>query len=125
MVRAAHLGAGRGRSPPSRCLFCDLNGFTAFADRRGDGAAGRIIDRFAAIVTAERCPDVGRTKLLGDGFMCAHPNARLAVEARRPDHCGRRPATQASAMAWRSRARATTPASPSTSPRVCPASRCQ
>jgi adenylate cyclase len=62
-------------------LFCDLKDFTAFADRRGDDAAVRIIDRFAAVVLAERGSDAGLTKLLGDGFMLAYPTPRLAVEA--------------------------------------------
>ncbi|HUO73968.1 MAG TPA: adenylate/guanylate cyclase domain-containing protein [Solirubrobacteraceae bacterium] len=77
-------------------LFCDLKDFTAFADRQGDAAAVRIIDRFAAVVTHERGPDVRLTKLLGDGFMCSYPNPELAVEAgariidamRGPDHPG-------------------------------------
>ena len=62
-------------------LFCDLKDFTAFADRQGDTAAVRIIDRFAAVVTRERGPDARLTKLLGDGFMCSYPNPRLAVDA--------------------------------------------
>jgi GGDEF domain-containing protein len=77
-------------------LFCDLKDFTAFADRQGDAAAVQIIDRFAAIVTQERGPDVRLTKLLGDGFMCSYPDPELAVEAgariidamRGPDHPG-------------------------------------
>jgi adenylate cyclase len=62
-------------------LFCDLKDFTAFADRRGDAAAVRIIDRFAAVVTREHGPEARLTKLLGDGFMCAYPTPRLAVDA--------------------------------------------
>jgi adenylate cyclase len=62
-------------------LFCDLKDFTAFADRQGDDAAVRIIDRFATVVTRERGPDARLTKLLGDGFMCAYPEPRLAVQA--------------------------------------------
>jgi class 3 adenylate cyclase len=62
-------------------LFCDLKDFTAFADRQGDDAAVQIIDRFAAVVTRERGPEARLTKLLGDGFMCAYPSSRLAVDA--------------------------------------------
>ena len=77
-------------------LFCDLKDFTAFADRQGDDAAVRIIDRFAAVVTRERGPEARLTKLLGDGFMCAYPNPQAAVEAgariidamRGPEHPG-------------------------------------
>ncbi len=77
-------------------LFCDLKDFTAFADRQGDAAAVRIIDRFAAIVTQERGDEVRLTKLLGDGFMCSYARPQLAVQAgariidamRGPDHPG-------------------------------------
>ena len=77
-------------------LFCDLKDFTAFADRQGDSAAVRIIDRFAAVVTQERGPEARLTKLLGDGFMCSYANPQLAVEAgariidamRGPEHPG-------------------------------------
>jgi len=62
-------------------LFCDLKDFTAFADRQGDDAAVRLIDRFAAVVTREHGPEARLTKLLGDGFMCAYPNPQLAVDA--------------------------------------------
>jgi class 3 adenylate cyclase len=62
-------------------LFCDLKDFTAFADRQGDDAAVRIIDRFAAVVTREQGPEARLTKLLGDGFMCSYPNPALAVAA--------------------------------------------
>ena len=62
-------------------LFCDLKDFTSFADRLGDDAAIRIIDRLADIVHREQGPDARLTKLLGDGFMCAYPSADLAVDA--------------------------------------------
>ncbi len=62
-------------------LFCDLKDFTAFADRHGDAAAVRLIDRFAAVVTRERGADARLSKLLGDGFMCSYPDPRLAVDA--------------------------------------------
>jgi adenylate cyclase len=62
-------------------LFCDLKDFTAFADRQGDGAAIRIIDDLAGIVTVERGEQASLTKLLGDGFMIVYPAPRPAVEA--------------------------------------------
>jgi adenylate cyclase len=83
-VRTAELGRGGGALSGSvevSFLFCDLKDFTAFADREGDAAAVRIIDRFAAVVTRENGPDARLTKLLGDGFMCAYPAPELAVQA--------------------------------------------
>jgi adenylate cyclase len=62
-------------------LFCDLKDFTAFADRQGDGAAVRIIDRLAGTVIEERGEDAGLTKLLGDGFMIVYPDPAPAVRA--------------------------------------------
>ncbi len=62
-------------------LFCDLKDFTAFADREGDAAAVSLIDRFTEIVAREQGPEVRLTKLIGDGFMCAYPEPRLAVQA--------------------------------------------
>jgi adenylate cyclase len=62
-------------------LFCDLKDFTAFADREGDVAAVRIVDRFALVVTREHGPDARLTKWLGDGFMLVYPGPRLAVAA--------------------------------------------
>jgi adenylate cyclase len=64
-------------------LFCDLKDFAAFADRQGDGAAVRIIDRFAHTVTDERGESARLTKLLGDGFMLVYPEPAAAVEAGR------------------------------------------
>ncbi len=64
-------------------LFCDLKDFTAFAARQGDGAAVRIIDRFASTVMQERGGQAGLTKLLGDGFMVVYPGPAPAVEAGR------------------------------------------
>jgi adenylate cyclase len=64
-------------------LFCDLKDFTAFADRQGDGAAVKIIDRFAHTVTEERGETAGLTKMLGDGFMLVYPEPMAAVEAGR------------------------------------------
>jgi adenylate cyclase len=62
-------------------LFCDLKEFTSFADRLGDDAAIRIIDRFADVVNRERGPEARIMKLLGDGFMCAYPTPPDAVDA--------------------------------------------
>jgi adenylate cyclase len=85
-VRAAESGSAgallQGVAEVS-ILFCDLKDFTAFADRQGDGAAVRIIDRFASTVMAERGEEAGLTKLLGDGFMVVYPDPAPAVEAGR------------------------------------------
>lgn len=62
-------------------LFCDLKDFTAFADRQGDGAAIRLIDRFANTVTQERGDEARLTKLLGDGFMIVYSEPAPAVQA--------------------------------------------
>ncbi len=76
------LGTGAAPSPVEvSLLFCDLKDFTSFADRLGDDAAIRIIDRFAAIVTREHGPEARLTKLLGDGFMCVYPSPDHAVDA--------------------------------------------
>jgi adenylate cyclase len=74
-------GGAFGRAVAVSVLFCDLKDFTAFADLQGDDAAVRMIDRLAVVVTEERGPDVQLTKLLGDGFMCAYPHPRPAVDA--------------------------------------------
>jgi class 3 adenylate cyclase len=64
-------------------LFCDLKDFTAFADRQGDSAAVRMIDRFASIVMDQRGEEAGLTKLLGDGFMVIYQEPAAAVAAGR------------------------------------------
>lgn len=85
-VRNAELGPAaellRGAAEVT-ILFCDLKDFTAFADRQGDGAAVRIIDRFATTVMEERGEEAGLTKLLGDGFMIVYPEPSPAVRAAR------------------------------------------
>ncbi|MFL5822132.1 MAG: hypothetical protein ACJ764_01675 [Solirubrobacteraceae bacterium] len=85
-VRAAESGPGAAllsRVAEVSILFCDLKDFTAFADRRGDGAAVGIIDRFASTVFDERGEEAGLTKLLGDGFMVVYPEPAPAVAAAR------------------------------------------
>jgi adenylate cyclase len=62
-------------------LFCDLKGFTAFADREGDAAAVAAIDRFNEVVIAERGAGVRFMKLLGDGVMLVYSDTRDAVAA--------------------------------------------
>ena len=85
-VRTAESGVGSallsGVAQVS-ILFCDLKDFTAFSNRQGDGAAVRIIDRFARTVMEERGDEAGLTKLLGDGFMVVYPQPGPAVEAGR------------------------------------------
>ncbi|HEY3190633.1 MAG TPA: adenylate/guanylate cyclase domain-containing protein [Solirubrobacteraceae bacterium] len=60
-------------------LFCDLKDFTAYADREGDEAAVTAIDRFAAVVSAERGERYRFQKSLGDGVMLAYGDAADAV----------------------------------------------
>ena len=62
-------------------LFCDLKDFTAYADREGDEAAVRVIDRFADTVVRQRGPGFRFTKALGDGFMLVYGDAQAAVAA--------------------------------------------
>ena len=57
-------------------LFCDLTGFTAFADAEGDAAA----DSFARIV-AEQRGEFLLMKSLGDGAMLVYPEGIAAVSA--------------------------------------------
>jgi adenylate cyclase len=83
-IRGAEREAGDEALPGSvelSILFCDLKDFTAFADRQGDGAAVRIIDQFAGVVTREHGPEARLTKWLGDGFMLVYPGPGLAVAA--------------------------------------------
>jgi adenylate cyclase len=83
-VRSAESGPSArllGGTIEVSILFCDLKDFTAYAARQGDGAAVRIIDEFAGIVTRERGEDARLTKLIGDGFMIVYPNPRSAVQA--------------------------------------------
>src|SRR5689334_9496584 len=62
-------------------LFCDLKGFTTFAEENGDTAAVAAIERFAALVDAERGDRGTIVKALGDGYMLAYPDADSAVAA--------------------------------------------
>jgi adenylate cyclase len=83
-IRGAERGVGDEALPGAvevSILFCDLKDFTAFADRQGDGAAVRIIDRFATVVTRERGPEARLAKWLGDGFMLVYPSPAPAVKA--------------------------------------------
>jgi class 3 adenylate cyclase len=60
-------------------LFCDLKDFTAYAEREGDEAAVTAIDRFVAMVSAERGGRFRFQKALGDGVMLAYDDAGEAV----------------------------------------------
>jgi adenylate cyclase len=61
--------------------FCDLKDFTAHAEARGDAAAVRTIERFAAGVTAELGEHGVVVKALGDGYMLSFPEPGQAVRA--------------------------------------------
>jgi adenylate cyclase len=85
-IRAAESGPGAALLSGAEevsILFCDLKDFTGFANRQGDGAAVRIIDRFASTVLEERGEGAGLTKLLGDGFMLVYREPAEAVQAGR------------------------------------------
>jgi adenylate cyclase len=73
-----------GPVPGSRevsLLFCDLTGFTAYADAHGDAAAIDVIERFAEEVDALRGERSRFVKRLGDGYMLAYREPREAVAA--------------------------------------------
>jgi adenylate cyclase len=73
-----------GLVPGSRevsLLFCDLAGFTAYADAHGDAAALEAIERFAETVDEHRGAHGSFVKRLGDGYMLAYPGPREAVAA--------------------------------------------
>jgi adenylate cyclase len=73
-----------GPAPGSRevsLLFCDLTGFTTYADAFGDAAAIEVIERFADKVDALRGERSRFVKRLGDGYMLAYPDPREAVAA--------------------------------------------
>ena len=73
-----------GPVPGSRevsLLFCDLTGFTTFADAYGDAAAIEVIERFSDRVDALRGERSRFVKRLGDGYMLAYPKPGEAVAA--------------------------------------------
>jgi adenylate cyclase len=83
-IRGAEREAGPKALPGAvevSILFCDLKDFTAFADHQGDGAAVRIIDQFARVLTREHGPEARLTNWLGDGFMLIYPSRGPAVAA--------------------------------------------
>ncbi len=71
-----------GPLPGSRevsLLFCDLTGFTSYANAHGDAAAIEVIERFADRVDALRGERSRFVKRLGDGYMLAYPEPGEAV----------------------------------------------
>ena len=62
-------------------MFCDIKDFTAYADRAGDAAAVRLVERLSAVVTTERGQHARYTKGLGDGYMLVYGEAAEAVAA--------------------------------------------
>jgi adenylate cyclase len=62
-------------------LFCDLTGFTTYADAYGDAAAIEVIERFADRVDTLRGERSRFVKRLGDGYMLAYPEPQEAVAA--------------------------------------------
>ena len=73
-----------GPLPGSRevsLLFCDLTGFTSYANTHGDAAAIEVIERFADRVDALRGERSRFVKRLGDGYMLAYPEPGEAVAA--------------------------------------------
>ncbi len=63
-------------------LFADLRGYTAYAEARGDAAAGDLLDRYRAVVRAV-VGDLGgaEIKTEGDSFYVVFPSASRAVVA--------------------------------------------
>jgi adenylate cyclase len=83
-VREAELQVTEGELPGTvevALLFCDLKGFTAYAEAHGDAAAAAAIDRFAEVVEQEHGPEGRVVKALGDGYMLSYPIAATAVAA--------------------------------------------
>ena len=82
-VRALETRTGTGLpgSVEVAFLFCDLKDYTAFSVQRGDEAAVEAIDRFVAVISAERGKRCHFQKLLGDGAMLAYDHAAEAVGA--------------------------------------------
>ena len=62
-------------------LFCDLKGFTAFADAEGDATAITAVECFAETVAGARGEESRLMKSLGDGVMLAYGDAPAAVAA--------------------------------------------
>ena len=83
-VRDAELHGPAAEMPGAvdvALLFCDLKGFTAYAEAEGDAAAVEAIERFAAIVDEQRGEHGHVVKALGDGYMLSYPTASEAVSA--------------------------------------------
>lgn len=63
-------------------MFTDIEGFTSYAARRGDGAAVRLLRRHDEAVLPPIKRNRGKVlKRLGDGLMVAFPTPRQAVRA--------------------------------------------
>ena len=62
-------------------LFCDLKGFTAYAEAEGDEAAISAIERFFDVIARERGEGGDFVKSLGDGAMLVYQDSLEAVEA--------------------------------------------
>lgn len=83
-VQEAELRSPKGRLPGAvevTLAFCDLSGFTAYADARGDATAFEAIERFATIVSAELGEGGQVLKALGDGYMISFAEPAAAVGA--------------------------------------------
>jgi adenylate cyclase len=61
--------------------FCDLEDFTAYADREGDEAAVGAVESLATTVTRQRGQGVRLMKSLGDGYLLCYSDTTQAVSA--------------------------------------------
>ena len=83
-ISAAEQRAGIGVLPGAvevTFLFCDLKGFTAYAERKGDAAAIEAIERLFEVIAAERGEGGDVVKSLGDGAMLVYHDPAEAVAA--------------------------------------------
>ena len=84
VVREAETRTPNGVLPGAievTLLFCDLKGFSAYADVHGDTAAADLIERLVVAVTGELGHHGHVVKSLGDGFMLSYPEPVEAVAA--------------------------------------------
>ncbi|MGZ3587646.1 MAG: adenylate/guanylate cyclase domain-containing protein [Candidatus Limnocylindrales bacterium] len=73
-------GAQPGEVLTRGFLFCDLRGYTAYAEAHGDRAAAELLDSYRAIVRAAIArTGGGEIRTEGDGFYVVFPSASSAV----------------------------------------------
>ncbi len=76
------MTAGSGAAGTNGFLFCDLRGYTAFVEARGDQAAADLLATYRALVRAAIATHAGaEIKTEGDSVYVVFPAASAAVEA--------------------------------------------